>query len=44
MAAHGRVSAVGAQAPDATLFDYALEDFELVGYEPYPAIQAPVAV
>jgi thymidylate synthase len=28
----------------ATLFDYAFEDFELVGYDPHPAIKAPVAV
>lgn len=28
----------------ATLFDYAYEDFELVGYDPHPAIKAPVAV
>jgi thymidylate synthase len=28
----------------ATLFDYRIEDFELVGYEPHPAIRAPVAV
>jgi thymidylate synthase len=27
-----------------TVFDYALEDFELVGYDPHPAIKAPVAV
>ena len=27
-----------------TLFDYAYEDFEIVGYDPHPAIKAPVAV
>lgn len=27
-----------------TLFDYEFEDFELVDYDPYPAIKAPVAV
>jgi len=27
-----------------SLFDYAYEDFELVGYDPHPAIKAPVAV
>ncbi|MCO6555442.1 MULTISPECIES: thymidylate synthase [unclassified Gilliamella] len=27
-----------------TIFDYEFEDFEIVGYEPYPAIKAPVAV
>ena len=27
-----------------TLFDYELEDFELTGYLPHPAIKAPVAV
>jgi thymidylate synthase len=26
------------------LFDYALEDFELIGYDPHPAIKACVAV
>jgi thymidylate synthase len=29
--------------PD-TLFDYRFEDFEIVGYDPHPAIKAPVAV
>ena len=29
--------------PDS-LFDYKLEDFEIVGYDPHPAIKAPVAV
>ncbi|MFT4464557.1 MAG: thymidylate synthase [Sodalis sp. (in: enterobacteria)] len=28
----------------ATLFDYRFEDFELTGYDPHPAIKAPVAV
>jgi len=28
----------------ASLFDYALEDFAVVGYESHPAIKAPVAV
>ncbi len=28
----------------ASIFDYALEDFEFVGYQPHPAIKAPVAV
>jgi thymidylate synthase len=27
-----------------SLFDYAFEDFEIVGYAPHPAIKAPVAV
>ncbi|MBK9245431.1 MAG: thymidylate synthase [Burkholderiales bacterium] len=27
-----------------TLFDYAYDDFEIVGYEPHPHIKAPVAV
>ncbi|MCF7980584.1 MAG: thymidylate synthase [Pseudomonadales bacterium] len=29
--------------PDS-LFDYRFEDFEIIGYDPYPAIKAPVAV
>jgi len=28
----------------ASIFDYAYEDFEVVGYECHPAIKAPVAV
>ncbi|XOD69814.1 MAG: thymidylate synthase [Sodalis sp. (in: enterobacteria)] len=28
----------------ASLFDYRFEDFELVGYHPYPAIKAPIAI
>jgi thymidylate synthase len=27
-----------------SLFDYRFEDFEIAGYEPHPAIRAPVAV
>lgn len=27
-----------------TIFDYEFEDFELVDYDPYPAIKAPVAI
>ena len=30
--------------PAASLFDYRYEDVELVGYDPHPAIKAPVAV
>ena len=26
------------------IFDFRYEDFELIGYEPYPHIKAPVAV
>jgi thymidylate synthase len=29
--------------PDS-LFDYKFDDFEIVGYDPHPAIKAPVAV
>jgi thymidylate synthase len=32
------------QRRPATLFDYALEDFVFEGYDPHPAIKAPVAV
>ncbi|MCP5284485.1 MAG: thymidylate synthase [Burkholderiaceae bacterium] len=28
----------------ASIFDYAYEDFEITGYDPHPAIKAPVAV
>jgi len=28
----------------ASLFDYTVEDFDLLGYDPHPAISAPVAV
>jgi len=30
--------------PTASLFDYAYEDFEVVGYQHHPALRAPVAV
>jgi thymidylate synthase len=29
--------------PDS-LFDYRFEDFKITGYDPHPAIKAPVAV
>jgi len=28
----------------ASLFDFKYEDFEIIGYDPYPSISAPVAV
>jgi len=28
----------------ASLFDYAFDDFEIEGYDPHPAIKAPVAI
>jgi len=28
----------------ASIYDYKLEDFELIGYDPQPAIKAPVAI
>jgi thymidylate synthase len=28
----------------ADLFDYQFEDFDVVGYDPYPPIRAPIAV
>jgi len=28
----------------ASLFDYCFDDFEIEGYDPHPAIKAPVAI
>ncbi|MGI4848071.1 MAG: thymidylate synthase, partial [Janthinobacterium lividum] len=28
----------------ASIYDYAFEDFEIIGYDPYPSIAAPIAV
>ena len=38
------LSALAIGRRPASIFDYAYEDFELLGYEPHPAIKAPVAV
>jgi thymidylate synthase len=27
-----------------SLFDYRLEDIEIIGYDPHPTIRAPIAV
>ena len=27
-----------------SIFDFKFEDFELTGYDPYPAIKAPIAI
>jgi thymidylate synthase len=34
--------AIGRRPP--SIFDYEFEDFEILGYDPHPAIKAPVAV
>ena len=28
----------------ASIFDYRIEDFEIIGYDPHPAIKAPIAI
>ncbi|MGL5726799.1 MAG: thymidylate synthase, partial [Plesiomonas sp.] len=28
----------------ASIVDYQFEDFEITGYDPYPAIKAPIAI
>jgi thymidylate synthase len=30
--------------PISSIFDFKYEDFTLVGYDPYPAIPAPIAI
>ncbi len=40
----GRLPALRILRKPASLFDYAFEDFEFVGYEPQPGIKAPIAI